>query len=384
MTDRVPLPRFLSGSVPGPAPRSAHHPARGEVPDGVVPALDAQLSEVIAEELDARTRVVSARSADAAWAPDALGPGFEVRTLPLAPDDEGDVVASLVRLRTSESMRSARAVLYVHGWSDYFFQTETAHFWDRLGVAFYALDLRKYGRSLRPGQTPGYTDDLTVYDEELEAALTAIRADLGHNTSIMLHGHSTGGLTAVLWANRNPGETAGLVLNSPWLELQGSAVLRTVSAPAINRLARFQPKTPLPNIDAGFYARTVRKADGGEWEFNETWRPTPAFPVRAGWLHAVIRGHSEVARGLHVTQPVLMLASSRTLMSARWSDEMRASDIVLDVELLARRAIQLGPTVTVCRIDGGLHDLALSTSPVRAQYYAQIARWSSAYGWASS
>ena len=382
MTDRVPLPPFLSRTVPPHGP--AHGSVPSAVPDGVVPALDAQLSEAIADELDARTRVVRARSADTAWVPDALGPGFEVHTLHLAPDDEGDVVASLVRLRTAQSMRSARAVLYVHGWSDYFFQTETAHFWDRLGVAFYALDLRKYGRSLRPGQTPGYTEDLTVYDEELEAALTAIRADLGHNTSIMLHGHSTGGLTAVLWANRNPGETAGLVLNSPWLELQGSAVLRTVSAPAINRLARFQPKTPLPNIDAGFYARTVRKASGGEWEFDETWRPTPSFPVRAGWLHAVIRGHAEVARGLHITQPIIMLASSRTLMSARWSDEMRTSDIVLDVELLARRAIQLGPTVTVCRIEGGLHDLALSTPPVRAQYYAQIARWSATYGWSAS
>lgn len=370
MTERVPLPRFLSRVTPA-----------AMVPDGVVPALDAHLADVIADELRAHTHVVTTRGAHTAWAPDVLGAGFEVQTLPLAPDDEGDVVASLVRFRPLGSVRSARAVLYVHGWSDYFFQTETAHFWDRLGVAFYAIDLRKYGRSLRPGQTPGYTDDLRVYDEDLEAALAAIRTDLGHNTSIMLHSHSTGGLTSVLWADRNPGVTAGLVLNSPWLELQGSSVLRTVSAPAINRLARFQPKTPLPNIDAGYYARTVRKADGGEWEFNETWRPTPAFPVRAGWLHAIISGHAEVARGLSITQPVLMLASARSVMSARWSDDMRGSDIVLDVELLARRAIQLGPTVTVSRIAGGLHDLALSTPPVRAHYYAQIARWSAAYGW---
>ena len=350
MTDRVPLPRFLSGPVP----------------DDAAPSSDAGLSEVIAEELRAHTRVVSERGAGTDWVPDVLGADFEMRPLALTPDDEGDVVASLVRLRTPGSVRSARAVLYIHGWNDYFFQVETARFWDRLGVAFYAVDLRKYGRSLLPGQTPGYMDDLSIYDEDLEAALAAIRADLGHNTAIMLHAHSTGGLTAVLWANRHPGVTAGLVLNSPWLELQGSSVLRTVSAPAINRLARFQPKTPLPNIDAGFYARTVRKADGGEWEFNDTWRPTPSFPVRAGWLHAIISGHSEVARGLRITQPILMLASSRSLISPRWSDDMRATDIVLDVELLARRAIQLGPTVTVCRIEGGLHDLALSTTGPRA------------------
>ena len=31
------------------------------------------------------------------WAPDVLGAGFEARTLPLADDDEGEAVATLVR-----------------------------------------------------------------------------------------------------------------------------------------------------------------------------------------------------------------------------------------------------------------------------------------------
>ena len=45
---------------------------------------------------------------------------------------------------------------------------------------------------------------------------------------------------------------------------------------------------------------------------------------------------------------------------------MRHADVVLDVELLARRAVQLGSHVTVVRIRDGLHDLALSPPPVRA------------------
>ncbi len=62
-------------------------------------------------------------------------------------------------------------VLYVHGWSDYFFQKRLARFWTDRGARFYALDLRKYGRSLRPGQTPGYIADLDTYDEDIAAAL---------------------------------------------------------------------------------------------------------------------------------------------------------------------------------------------------------------------
>jgi alpha-beta hydrolase superfamily lysophospholipase len=318
------------------------------------------------------------------WAEDILGPDYQALTLPLAPDDEGEVVATLVRFfpPTLEPQRTALVVLYLHGWSDYFFQTGVAEYWHSRSVAFYALDLRKYGRSLRPSQTPGYIEDLATYDEELDAALAVIIRAHGGRARVMLMGHSTGGLVAALWVHRHPGTISGLVLNSPWLELQGSSVLRHISTPAINQLARYQPRAALPNIDPGHNARTVRASDGGEWTYDEKWRPIPSFPVRAGWLRAIIEGHAQVARGLRVAVPILMLASDRTLISPRWSEDMRHADVVLDVDLLARRAVQLGPVVTVVRIAGGLHDLSLSPAPVRERFYFEISRWTSAYGWA--
>ncbi|MDM7830421.1 alpha/beta hydrolase [Cellulomonas edaphi] len=317
------------------------------------------------------------------WVPDVLGDGFEVATLELVPDEEGPVVASLVRYQpaTPEPQRPSRAVVYLHGWSDYFFQTALAEFWHARGAAFYALDLRKYGRSLRPHQTPGYVDDLSAYRADISAALSVVRAEIGAHGRVMLHGHSTGGLVAVLWAHHFPGTVDALVLNSPWLELQGSSVIRHLSGPAVAQLARFQPKTPLPNIDPGYYNRTLSMDSGGEWTFETRWRPTPAFPVRAGWLRAVMTGHAQVARGLSIRVPVLALISARSLISPRWSEDMRSADIVLEVDQLARRAVQLGSHVTVVRIEGGMHDLALSARPARERYYAEIDRWTAAFGW---
>jgi len=317
------------------------------------------------------------------WKPDVLGDGYEVATLDLTPDDEGPVVASLVRHvpPSDEPVRPSRAVVYLHGWSDYFFQTGLAEYWSARGAAFYALDLRKYGRSLRPHQTPGYVDDLSAYREDIGAALAVVRAEIGQHGRIMLNGHSTGGLVAVLWAHHYPGTVDGLVLNSPWLELQGSSVLRHLSGPAVAQIARFQPKAPLPNVDPGFYNRTLSAELGGEWTYDTTWRPTPSFPVRAGWLRAVMTGHAQVARGLSIQAPILMLASARSLISPRWSEDMRGADVVLEVDQLARRAVQLGSHVTVVRIDGGLHDLALSAPPARERFYAEIDRWTAAYGW---
>ncbi|ALJ21456.1 alpha/beta hydrolase [Microbacterium sp. No. 7] len=119
------------------------------------------------------------------WMPDVLGDEFEQLTLPLGEDDEGEVVATLVRALPPEhqwwqQLKGERPelddvdVLYVHGWSDYFFQKRLARVFTGRGARFHALDLRKYGRSLRPGQTPGYITDLAEYDADIAAALAAM------------------------------------------------------------------------------------------------------------------------------------------------------------------------------------------------------------------
>ncbi|HEX8630189.1 MAG TPA: alpha/beta hydrolase, partial [Catenuloplanes sp.] len=108
---------------------------------------------------------------------DVLGPPYERQTIELGSDDEGPVVATLVRRRAEEPTR--RAVLYVHGFIDYFFQTHLADFFVERGWDFYALDLRKYGRSLLAHQTPNFCRDLGDYFPELDEAARIIRAEDG-------------------------------------------------------------------------------------------------------------------------------------------------------------------------------------------------------------
>ena len=325
---------------------------------------------------------------DERWRPDVLGPGFEQRTLPLGTDDEGEVVATLVRhvpgFRWSLRRGAASGidVLYVHGWSDYFFNPELARYWSDAGARFFALDLRKYGRSLRPGQTPGFVTDLATYDEDLEAALGVMGHGRGGAASarpLVLLGHSTGGLTLSLWSARNRGRAAALVLNSPWLEFQLSSAGRAALAPVIGWGARVNPLGPMPNVDLGFYTRTVAKEFGGEWEYSHEWRPDRGFTVHPAWLTGVLAGHATVARRIDVGAPVLTLLSARSTLLPRWDEAMRSSDIVLVVDEIAERTLRLGPEVTVARIDGALHDVFLSRGPVRAAAYAAITHWLRGY-----
>ncbi|MFF1877057.1 alpha/beta hydrolase [Leifsonia sp. NPDC058230] len=336
---------------------------------------------------------------EANWQPDVLGEPFEQLTLPLEPDAEGEVVATLVRyapgprladLRFGREEAENTDVLYVHGWSDYFFHRELAEYWHGIGARFFALDLRKYGRSLRPWQTPGYIEDLAAYDEELEAALTVIGHGEGaggahpgtarpHRRRLVLFGHSTGGLTVSLWANRHRGRADALLLNSPWLEFQGHSVGRAALAPIVGLQARVDPRSALPNVDLGFYTRSVSATMDGEWDYDLAWRPARGFAVHPAWLNAVLAGHAQVATGLSIDAPVLTMLSARSTILPRWTPEMMSSDIVLVVEDIAQRTLKLAPTVTVTRLDGALHDVFLSRMPVRQQAYTRMTQWLRAY-----
>ena len=89
----------------------------------------------------------------------------------------------------------------MHGFTDYFFNTELADHFAARGFGFYALDLHKCGRSWRDGQTPHFTTDLARYDRELERA-TAIIAAENPGTRVLVYGHSAGGLIVSLWLDR--------------------------------------------------------------------------------------------------------------------------------------------------------------------------------------
>ena len=114
--------------------------------------------------------------------PDFFGEPYQALTLPLADDREGPVVSTLVRRRGDRPTTSA--VLYLHGFSDYFHQKELADFHIARGDDFYAVDLRKNGRSLLPHQTPANMTDVSDYYPELDAALATIIAVVVRRTRL--------------------------------------------------------------------------------------------------------------------------------------------------------------------------------------------------------
>jgi alpha-beta hydrolase superfamily lysophospholipase len=308
---------------------------------------------------------------------DVLGPPYTRETIELPDDYEGRVVTTLVHRPTAVDVPLG-AVLHVHGYCDYFFQTAMADFYTDLGFDFYALDLRKYGRSLLDHQTPNFCLDLTEYYTDLDAAADRIRTRDGHKR-VVVTGHSTGALFTALWAAecRSEGRRVAdaFVLNSAWLDLHGSFLLRTVGTEALNRLGQRRPYAVIPRTVSGVYGETLHADHRGEWTFDWAWKPRESFPIRAGWLRAVRIGHRTVHRGIDVGAPVLSLCSTTSVTFPEWNDEAASADTVLDVKQIAKWSHQLGPDVTIVRVEGAIHDVLCSREEVRESAFATIERW---------
>ena len=310
-------------------------------------------------------------------------PGYSQQTIGLGPDPdgEGDLVATLVR-RGEPDPSATHAVLMVHGFTDYFFNTEQADHFAARGFAVYALDMSKCGRSWREGQTPHFTTDLTRYDTELERALDL----MAEPADVLIYGHSTGGLIVPLWLDRlrRRGDIArrhitGLVLNSPWLDLQGPAILRTApTGAAIGAISRIRKKRVLRPPTEGGYGATLHKEYGGEFDYNLQWKPIGGFPVTFGWLHAVRRAQVKLHRGLDVGVPNLILRSDRSVREVtnpEKIDEIQRGDAVLDVKQIARWAGCIGNRSTIVPIVDAKHDVFLSVPESRQAAYRELDKW---------
>jgi len=289
------------------------------------------------------------------WQPDALLEGFEAKTLEFPLDYDGAVAATLVRLPVRAAPRGA--VLYVHGFVDYFFQRHMALRFAQEGYAFHALDLRKHGRSLLPHQHPCFCRRLDEYHAEISCALAEIGAPA------LLAGHSTGGLICTLYAAQGErrDQLRALWLNSPFFEFNARGLARLQLRLAI-ALGRRMPFLNNPHALRPQYVQSLHRDYGGEWSFDLRLKPVEGFPAYFGWLAAVADAHARVHAGLALELPVL----------AMHSDE---ADIVLDWRHVARWSRTLGARVAVLGFPGGLHDLVLSRAAVRDEVFRQLFAW---------
>lgn len=312
-------------------------------------------------------------SAFGQWKQDILGSEFEQMTFQMPNDYEGEVVCVLVKSILEKPTH--KAVLYIHGFNDYFFQVEQAQQYNQHGYAFFAVDLRKYGRSYLTHQKMGNVKDLTEYYPDIDSCLHVIYSE-GYDT-VILAAHSTGGLIAALYINDRKDNSLvnALVLNSPFLDMNFDKGKEKIGVPIVSTLGAIVPGIKLKSGNNSLYGESLHKNHRGEWEYDLQWKPASTIPVSFGWTRAIHKGHKKIKKGLEIPVPVLVMHSDKSVYGDEWSEDFTKSDAVLDVNDIHKYASNLGENVTIAVIQDGMHDLVLSREDVRAVVYQTIFDW---------
>lgn len=300
-----------------------------------------------------------------------LGDEWEMKHIFLGEDFDGTPIATLIR--SKESVNNNKAVLYIHGYSDYFYQASLADSMELHGFRFYALDLRRYGRSKLPDQIWYDLRDISDYYEEIDLAIKELRGEYPF-AEITLMAHSTGGLIASLYAaDRGDSlEVSSLILNSPFFDINVGGVTESVGIPIISALGSIFPRMVVNRKISPVNCLSLHSNYYGEWQFDTIMKPIQSPMVTAAWIKAIHRGQQRLQKGIKINVPLLVMCSSKSSKGMKFEDIHKKSDTVLDVAEIVEFSSRISGPVKVVIIEDGIHDLVLSAKEPRDKAYREI------------
>ena len=189
--------------------------------------------------------------------------------------------------------------------------------------------------------------------------------------------HSTGGLITSLYceAHRNDLPVQGLILNSPFLDMNMNWFYEKILIPIVSAWGRWFKGTKISQGNSTAYAESLLKDHHGEWNYDTDLKFKVSPPVSSAWIRAIHRGHNQIHKGLHIPCPVLLMYSSQSVDGNKWTPQHQSGDAVLDVKDIARYGRMLGPKVTEFEVQEGMHDLVLSKPSARQASYSEMFRW---------
>ena len=297
---------------------------------------------------------------------------YTEQTIKLTSDYEGEVTATLISSKFNT--RNRKSVLYLHGYIDYFFHPHMGEKFIANSFDFYALDLRKYGRSLLKHQHPNYCKDIEEYFEEITIVIQQIH-DLS-KAPIYLLGHSTGGLIASSYMNYGKKRDLidALILNSPFLDFNQSNFEKSTSYLVAKIISTISTYSKINGAISPAYAQSIHKSFYGEWDFNLDWKPIKGFPTYFKWILAISKAQKKIAYS-KIEVPILVMHSSDSLKISTFSKDAMSKDIVLNIEDIKRVGIKLGGNVTLLEIENAQHDIFLSPKAVREVAFEKMFSW---------
>ncbi|MFA7082899.1 MAG: alpha/beta fold hydrolase [Arcobacteraceae bacterium] len=267
---------------------------------------------------------------------------------------------------------SKKAVLYIHGFNDYFFNEELAQKFLEKGYSFFAIELHNYGKKLNVNSNPYFFKDIHEFDEELTLAISHIKNDFGI-TDITLYGYSQGALVATLYANGHKNINR-LIVDSAFFDFEVPLFIKKFILPFVAFVGNHFPSIKINLTSPNTFGQSLHKDFYGEWDFDISLKQIQTnAPIYLGWIHAIYQAQQTLHKKLNLNIPVLSLYSNISSKNLYFT-----SDIVLDVKTIEYYSNFLNdnPNLTTHKvIQNSIHGVTLSQEPARTKAYIAIFEW---------
>lgn len=309
------------------------------------------------------------------WQRDILGGEYKMRYVDQGEDYDGKVRSTIITLPIHNCCDSTTGVLYVHGYNDYFLQKAMGERFADSCYRFFAVDLRRYGRSLLSGQRKFDIHDMSEYFPDIDSAIAEMKRDGVKN--IILMGHSTGGLTTSLYMNNHPDPAIkALILNSPFLDWNQSKIQESVLLPLMSSIGEKKKYIrAVKGSDPIYHAPDTIRGEG-EWNIIREMKPEVWPDITSGWISAIDHGQDRLRNGRSfIKVPILLMHSDKSFKKGDPESMHECTDDVLNVADISKYGRQLGPNITEVTVPGGTHDLVRSAPAVREAIYQAMFRW---------
>jgi len=285
-----------------------------------------------------------------------------------------DYQANLI---SSVKKGSTKAVLYIHGFNDYFFNKEFAQRFLNEGYSFFAIDLHNHGKNINKDTKRYYFTDVKEFYSEINLAIDIMR-DKYKIENITLYGISQGGLIAALFENDNQRVNA-LILDSPFFDFHLGWAIETLALPLVTTLGSFFPELKIDSDEPNVFGQSIHKDYQGEWDINlELKAITKNAPIYLGWLNAVNQAQKRLQNGLDIKVPSLILSSDISTSEQSNPKYHHSTDTVLDVNEMHEYAKSLSinqSLITKVKIPKAMHGVLISPLKVREKGYETIFKW---------
>jgi len=166
----------------------------------------------------------------------------------------------------------------------------------------------------------------------------------------------------------------GLILNSPFLDFNQSKIEKSIIQFVAKLIGKASNYAKIEGALSPAYAQSIHKDYYGIWDFNLDWKPIKGFPTYFKWLVAIARAQKTLEKS-NIQIPILILHSSGSIKTRKYSKEAMANDIVLNIEDIKRVGEKLGDRVTIYKIDNAQHDIFLSPKTVREVGFDKMFSW---------